>query len=772
MRRFGPLLFCVIFAFLFLAAVPLPAPASDGLRISEVMVKNKASLPDEHGVFSDWIELENAGTEPVDLSGWSLSDRAGVQLLFLSPRILQPGEFTVVFCSGDSFSLSEGETLFLFSPDAQTVDSLFCSDGTSDRSLARQEDGSFRSTDWISPGWPNTAAGYESFCSLRTHPEPLCITEVVVRNPDKQLYWSDEDFYDWVEIRNVSDEAVQLEGYMLSDDAGLPDRWIFPELSVAPGECIVILCSEDRVQEEWMAPALTASFSLDSQRDQLYLRNPDGVLLDYVALHGIPAGGSMGREKGREGFLYYSLTTPFAENSGGKRRVSEAPAVLEGDGVFNGRESVTVRFGAPGEIRYEFGGPVPTGYSPLYIEPLALTQTGVVRARAWEDDALPSDPATCTVILNEGHSLPVLSLAIGDVWGFQSAYNEQDREPEFAANLALYDGERVFSRLCGVGLRGWSSLTLPKKSLGVVFRGCYGGDLEANLFDNGITSFHSLSIRGGQDYPFSIFRNELCQDLCLEASPYVLSQASRFCVLYLNGEYWGIYCLKEDISRSYYASHAGVSKTSVTNLRGPVPIDTDLYREVIEFSWMNDLREEENYRHICERMDMDSLVDWFLLESWSNNNDIQGNVRYMRSPENGNRWQMVFYDLDWTLGLGVPFSALMAGEAHTGEQMYMLIRYLALNPDFRARALERYSEMIRGPLSDEHVLSMIDGYVALLASEVPRDHERWGQALNEWEYNVDQLRSRIADSWADYTVYWLCYYLSVDEAERAQYFGF
>ena len=219
MRRISMFLLCVLCALLFFAAAPAPAPSYDGLRISEVMVKNKASLLDENGAFSDWIEIENAGSAPVDLSGWALSDRAGSPRLPLPAQILQPGEYALVFCTEDSFSLSRGETVYLFSPDRQIRDSLLCPDDTSDASLARQSDGSFLVTAWISPGYPNTAAGYESFCSARRDIGPLLITEVVVHNESLPLYWSDGEAYDWVEIQNVSDTAIELGGCMLTDNA-------------------------------------------------------------------------------------------------------------------------------------------------------------------------------------------------------------------------------------------------------------------------------------------------------------------------------------------------------------------------------------------------------------------------------------------------------------------------------------------------------------------------------------------------------------------------
>lgn len=774
MRRFVLILLGLLCALLLLGAAAPDAvsPSYEGqLCISELMVKNRAALPNASGGFPDWVELENISSSPVSLEGWALSDRRGSPRQTLEAQLLQPGERCVVFCREDGFSLSLGETLLLLSPDGLTQDEVLCSDDTADRSLARQEDGSFLPTDWISPGYPNTAAGYESFCSARQTDSPLWITEVVVNNVDLPVYWGDGP-YDWVELQNVSFQPLSLEGFQLSDSLDEPAKWTFPDMTLEPGAYVLVLCAAEREPLEWMPEALNAGFNLDSLREELYLRSPDGTLLDYVSLHDIPPNGSLGREAGRNGFLYYAEPTPNADNSGGRRRVAVTPTVLEGDGVYEGQAEVTVRFSAPGELYYAFGGALPTRESELYLGPITIDQTAVVRAVAYEDDALPSLAATCSVILNEGHTLPVLSLVVDDGDAFRITYQNGVKGEEYAGNLALYDGEHSFSRACGVGMRGWTSLELPKKSFGVVFRDGYGGDLQANVFDNGVTRFHSLAIRAGQDYPFTIFRNELAEDLCLDAGGRALTQASKFCVLYLNGEYYGIYCLKEDFSRQYFASHMGVSKESVSNLRGPISIDSDLYDEIVFYAWNHDMSTDEAYRHVCEQMDIDSLIDWFLLESYVNNTDIQGNIRYLRSPEIGGRWYMAFYDLDWSFLGGIPFSPLLEGQTHVGDQMPLLLQGLCQNPEFRARVLTRYGELVRGVLSDEHVIARIDAYTALLEPEAARDRERWNLTLDGWHYNVEHLRSTIADGYAADSVFWLCEYLNVTPEERAQYFGF
>ncbi len=103
------------------------------VRINEVVTANADGLRDVDGETSDWIELHNAGPDPVDLDGWFLTDDAAdLARWALPPITLGPRGFVVVFASDadrpdpvephTSFRLSSaGEFLALVMPDGVTV---------------------------------------------------------------------------------------------------------------------------------------------------------------------------------------------------------------------------------------------------------------------------------------------------------------------------------------------------------------------------------------------------------------------------------------------------------------------------------------------------------------------------------------------------------------------------------------------------------------------------------------------------------------------------
>jgi hypothetical protein len=213
--------------------------------------------------------------------------------------------------------------------------------------------------------------------------------------------------------------------------------------------------------------------------------------------------------------------------------------------------------------------------------------------------------------------------------------------------------------------------------------------------------------------------------------------------MYVNGEYWGIYCIKEAYSDEMYAAERGVSPESVTMSQAPVALADD-FHQVLDFAKSNDLSEPENYEAFCAMVDIDSLIDWAIMESYSANTDIQQNLRYFRSTEEDGKWRFALYDLDWSFygtGVGWRSTILDIAEADTGKfQPAAYLKALRENPEFAERYCRRLAEALNGPLSRESLFAHIDALEELLAPEYPREKQRWLMHAN-WEREVGKLRA-------------------------------
>lgn len=755
------------------------AGTGSSVIISELMEKNRAVLRDEDGDFSDWIELHNISGKAVSLGGWRISDKSGEPGWAFPDVTIEPGEYLLVFASGKDksgselhtdFSLSGDETVYLLSPAGSVADQAACGGTEADVSMALGNNGEWAQSLYPTPGFENSVDGHETFQETLAPADALVISEVMVANT-KTYYAGAPGYCDWVELKNISDSDISLSDYCLSDSLKDLGKYTLPDSVLAPGGTVIILCGAD---DDGSGVYNLALFSLNSSCEQLYLSRGE-ELVDYAALRDIPYECSFGRMDGENGWFYFSKPSPGKANANGARRVAAKPVSLTADGVFDGVEGVTVELSGAGTVRYTLDGSTPTEKSPEYTKPITVSSTGVVKAVCFEDGALPSRTLMLSYIINEGHSLPVVSLVSEDTTEFSQMYNGPAKGVELPASISLYRGDGGFTAACGVSLNGETSLILLKKNMSLRFRGSYGQEtLQYDIFGGGATEFTNLLLRAGQDQEQAIIRNELSQSLCEKADMDVINQRSIFCVLYVNGEYNGIYTLKEKANKYLYASVAGVDPDSVEVIEAPAGYDTEFYDQVIRFAYMNDMSLDENYEHLASLMDMDGLIDWLIMEGFCANTDVtSGNLRYCRSDQADGKWHFMFYDLDATFATpGAMYANLLSEYGVDHIQVSSLAVPLMQNAEFKDRFLTRAAELLGDKLSNEAVINEINAMTEEFSAEVDRDFARYGKDRSSWEWSLEQLLYLVDDcDWRQQNIDALCFIFGLSGSERSHYFG-
>ena len=140
----------------------------------------------------------------------------------------------------------------------------------------------------------------------------LVINEILASNITTN---TDEDGSneDWVELYNSGTTAINLNGYGLTDDPLLLYKWIFPNISMAPGTYLLIWCSDkNRVNP---AAPLHTNFKISSGTDAVILTSAGGANVGTVpAVPGV-SDVSYGRfPNGTGPFMYFSAVTPNAAN--------------------------------------------------------------------------------------------------------------------------------------------------------------------------------------------------------------------------------------------------------------------------------------------------------------------------------------------------------------------------------------------------------------------------------------------------------------------------
>ncbi|MBQ7801585.1 MAG: lamin tail domain-containing protein [Oscillospiraceae bacterium] len=761
----------------WLSAVGYETPE---IVISEVMTANRSTITNQAGRLCDWVELYNPTGSAVTLEGAYLSDDPADRMKWPIPTMtLQAGERTVIPCSGSGapegeadFSLNrDGFTMLLSGAVGNVIDQVEVPRMAEDRTWALQSDGTYTESAYPSPGYENTEDGYQAFRATQSPSGALIISEVMPSNC-MYLQQADGEFYDWIELKNTSEITVNLADYALSDDPGDPDKFQLPAVELQPGQCYLIICSgsTDLTDSKYTH----APFTLSREESWVYLsRIADSSCSDYIRVYDVPYQHSVGRADGENGTFYFTTPTPGTDNGTGVAFISETPTVETPDGVYNDVQNVTVVLNGEGPLYYTTDGSVPTASSRQYTMPIILSATTVIRVVSLEDGKLPSDVVTAAYIINENHTLPVISITADpdEMFGGTGIYTQYYQDKEIQCNLKLFEDGEGFSIDCGVKLYGHTGLKNPKKSFKVNFRGRYGASyLTYPVYgEDGPQVYDSLCIRAGQDYPLSIFRDELFTSLCREFSDSVLAQRDKFSILYVNGEYFGIYCMKEAFTETFYTQNMGGAAENVEIVQAPVDMDHEIY-QINKYCRTNNQKTDEYYEYLSSIIDIDSLIDWMIMEGYCTNSDVQQNLRYFRSTDTGYKWQYAFYDLDWTFNYHTTFRHIFSSD-QTWQHM-TITKNLIKNPTFREKFLSRLSYAMETTLSDENVIARIEYYENLLDPEVKRERERWGGTYEAWKNRVQELKDFVVkEKHLSYIPDKLKQYIGLTSSEASTYFS-
>lgn len=83
-----------------------------GLVINEFLASNSSGLLDDNGNTSDWIELYNDSSQPINLAGYSLTDDPADTSKYVFPNLSLAGEAYLVVFAADDADPTSGSDLY------------------------------------------------------------------------------------------------------------------------------------------------------------------------------------------------------------------------------------------------------------------------------------------------------------------------------------------------------------------------------------------------------------------------------------------------------------------------------------------------------------------------------------------------------------------------------------------------------------------------------------------------------------------------------------
>jgi hypothetical protein len=609
------------------------------------------------------------------------------------------------------------------------------------------------------------------------------IAQVVINEFSAANYNSIPDnfgeYEDWIELYNAGSSAENISGYYLSDRADRPTKWELPAGSViSPGGFLRVWCSR---KDGVFGGHYHSNFKLTQTRasEGVYLFDPAGMVVDSNGID-IPnqATHSWGRyPDGGSDWKVFTSPTPNNSNASTPRDAyATTPILSAAPGYYAGPTTLTMSSPDPSvTIHYTLDGSTPTGVSPVYSGSINISATTVVRAIAVSSDpaVLNSFIETNTYMIGANHTIKVVSLAGEQI---DNLLNGSWLEPIGSFELFDEAGLLMAEAVGDYNEHGNDSWAYPQRGIDCIMRDQLGYDhaVQAKVFsEKDRKKFQRLILKAAanDNYPFETgahIRDAYVHMLSMWADLKVDERTSENVIVYCNGQYWGVYELREKVDdhdfTDYYYDQGEedidfIKTWGATWEEYGSRADWDALANYII---VQDMAIAANYDYVKERYNTGSLIDYTILHSWIVCADwLNWNTAWWRgrNPDGDKKkWRYALWDDDASFGhyinyTGVPDVTAFADPCDPQtlsswsdpEGHMTLLNNLFVNDDFYDDYINRWADLLNYHFHCDYAIPFLDSMIAKIDPEMPDQISRWGGSIVNWEAQVNVLRTFISD---------------------------
>ncbi len=760
--------------------------------INEGTNRNYLTLADEDGEYPDWIELYNPGNDSVNLFNYSLTDKVNNPAKWVFPNIqLAPGEFKIVFCSGKDRKPISGfvHTINtgIFNPVVGWNDHFFTipfnwdgvsnllintcsysSAGYTTNSVFNQTATSFLSTVFSFQDGNDAACfvGYGTPVFQRPNMKlnGTIIGTGTIQNSNTEYpapygnwYWGARN--QMLILAYEMNAAGLTSGEISSisfDVAGTDPNTVYDYIDIH-----LKLVSENAVSSEFEAVNpnnfLHTNFKISESGETVYLYSPEQALLSSLFVNCNNLDNSIGSYPDSSSAIFlFQTATPTATNNTSNIYTGylNPPAFSIPSGFYDFPVSVSITNPNPGpsEIYYTLDGSDPTTGSALYVGiPINISNSKVLKARAFANELLPSPTVVSTYFYGVNHSTPILSVITdnANLYGPSGIFDNWQFDWERAAYVEYFDStfQLIFSQLAGIQVDGGAggSRSNPQHSFrvelddGVLGDGPVNYQLIPNRPDR--TKYGKFYLRNGSNQYLSFPYKDACQVEAMAAETKIYYSAWRPVTVYINGSYFGLYELREKFDTDYFKSidNADADSTDILSLSywyggalRAVAGNVDSF--FVSYDALNNLDPEDTaFWNLADQyFDMEWYADYIIGESWMANNDWPwNNIKIYRSDKTNFRWRFCIVDLE------LSFPPNGWNDCYFDHIEYMLsqspsIPYINIwfksmqNDRFRNYFINRFADVMNTAYLFSRISAVENSFYNQTVVEMPNEYLRWG----------------------------------------------
>lgn len=595
---------------------------------------------------------------------------------------------------------------------------------------------------------------------------------------------------DWVELYNAGSSAVNIGGWNMSDDPNEITKYTFPSGTSIPGSGFLRIWCSGKGDPSNSAGHIHTNFKLTQCKGDWIVLMNGSTVVDTLILRKTQVRHSRGRTpNGSATWKVYTTPTPNASNSGtAYDDYAPTPLLSPGPGFYNAAQSISISVPPSSglTVYYTTDGSEPTTSSPVYAAtPVSVALTKVVRAYAVSSNAniLPGFMETNTYFINESinSQYGVVSLSGGSKLN-QLMTGTQNKPP---THFEYFDNNTFVTETYGLSDKhGNDSWAYDQRGIDFETKDDYGynyalltkfftdwkmGKSKRKEFQHVILkAAASDNFPGDKPQAACHMRDAFVQSYAFRKELEIDGRRNKPVIAFVNGQYWGIYELREAFETDYTDYYYDQPKDSIDNLAfwGTLQIrdgsDTgwvNLYNYVMS----NAMTNTAAYNYVDSKLNFKSLIDYMIYNSYVVNSDfINWNTAWWRGRAklgDKKKWRYWNWDMDNVYDLGENFSGLpttgMEADPCAYENTFHnagpnkghpdVLEKLMANPGFKSMYINRYADLLNTAFKCDSIMEHFNYFKNILTPEMPRHIIKWGNGatLAAWNRNMDTLQSKI-----------------------------
>lgn len=591
------------------------------------------------------------------------------------------------------------------------------------------------------------------------------------------------NYEDWVELYNTSGSSVDISGYYMSDKASNPLKWQIPSGTSVPanGYLVIIFSGLDEVSGGNIHAGLKLT---QTKPESLVLADASGSVLESYTLNPAQTDHSRGRiTDGASSWGLFTTPTPGSANNNAKNEYTPRPVMSSPQGFYSGAMNITISCSDPtASIYYTTDGSEPTTSSTLYSSAVNVASTTVIRARAFSTDpnTPPSFIESNTYFINVSHSLAVVSIFGDEVDElFAGSQGEPSAVVEYFDRNLVYKTEATGTS----NKHGNDSWFYDQRGVDFVTRDQFGYNyaLLDQLFSRkNRDEFQRIILKAAanDNYPFESggahIRDAYVHTLSQDGSLHLDERTYEPCILYMNGQYWGVYEIREKVDDNDFTDY--YDNQDVPYLQflktwggtwseyGGTQAQTD-WNNLLNFITTNNMAVQANYDYVDSLYNVKSLADYVILNSYTVCSDwLNWNTAWWRGLDpNGDKkkWRYTLWDNDATFGhyinyTGIPSQTTDADPCAPeslgdpgGQGHIPVLLKLMENPGFENFYINRFIDLTNTVFACSNMENKLDSMINVISPEMNGQITRWGGTMTEWQANVQAMRDFITQRCTD-----------------------